>query len=135
MRMHQGCRQASRMQAGIKDAGRGEPVLPNPLLSSAASCCLFPHLLFSYVSTSHHPACANTLLVGWYPTFCICSIPYLSCPYPTPRPWSCFYPATPSHPRTRLLSPNLLFTPPLPGLCRTLLLRRQLFKHHSFDVG
>ena len=95
------------MQAGIKDAGRGEPVLPNPLLSSAASCCLFPHLLFSYVSTFPSQLCQ-------YPSCRVVS--YLLCllytllvlPIPYPK---ALVMLLPGHPNTRLISPNLLFTP------------------------
>ena len=104
------------MQAGIKDAGRGEPVLPNPLLSSAASCCLFPHLLFSYVSTFPSQLCQ-------YPSCRVVS--YLLCllytllvlPIPYPK---ALVMLLPGHPFTSPHSPSLpqltLYPPSSPRL-------------------
>ena len=101
-----------RMQAG------GRLVLPNPLPSLAASsCCLNPPpLSLTHAKTSHLPSCA-------YTSYTSSGLMLLPLHIPT---------LVLSSPQTYSLPPS---SAPIPGLCRTLLLRRPLFKHHSFYVG
>ena len=104
-----------RMQAG------GRLVLPNPLPSLAASsCCLNPPpLSLTHAKTSHLPSCHKSLVLKPYPSL----VMILPLHIPT---------VALSSPQTYSLPPS---SAPIPGLCRTLLLRRPLFKHHSFYVG